>query len=360
MELEPEQIATIDLPFHGNHVITGPPGGGKTVTAVYRAWALATARRQVVLLTRSNLLHQYLGQMAPNLTESVRVVTWHRWIREFWRARFRCDPPFLDEEGWQYDWIEALRVCIVDRVRSDVHLVIDEGQNLPVDFFRLVRTLGMSVTVFADENQRIDDDQSTVSEICRALALRAEPILLRENLRNSREIAVLASIFRKDVLGELPLPERSGRIPTVGRVPSLEHLVAEMARYFSAHRERSIGIICRSTRMLLEIQGELGRLGLAEQTQAYVHDDRFRRTVDFSVRPIRIVTTASMKGLEFDSVFVPDVDAYTEDPTGVDVCLRLFVMCTRAREELHFAHRGPEEPPVLSRVPDSLLARRTA
>ncbi|KOG89809.1 hypothetical protein ADK38_12215 [Streptomyces varsoviensis] len=64
-----------------------------------------------------------------------------------------------------------------------------------------------------------------------------------------------------------------------------------------------------------------------------------------------------MKGLEFDSVFVPDLDAYTEDATSVQARLRLLVLCTRAREDLHFAHRGAREPDILSEVPDSLLTR---
>ncbi|UQA94075.1 DEAD/DEAH box helicase [Streptomyces halobius] len=357
LDLEFEQQAVIDLPFHGSHVITGAPGAGKTVTAVYRAWALATAGRDVALFTRSNLLHQYLAQLAPDLTEALSVTTYHRWIREFWRRRFRADPPQTDEDGWSYDWIEMQRNCILQSVGSTTHLVIDEGQNLPVGFYQLCRILGVGVTVCADENQRIGDDQSTVAEICRALAIRADPLVLRENRRNSREIAKLASKFREEAGGEMALPTRAGRTPTVLKVPSLEYLLTEVSRYFNAHPERSIGIICRSTHLLRDIQSRLTHLGLAKYTQAYAHDDQYRNAIDFSARPIRIVNAASMKGLEFDSVFVPDLDAYTEDATSVEARLRLLVLCTRAREDLHFAHRGPQEPAILSSIPESLLVR---
>ncbi|WP_406207386.1 AAA family ATPase [Streptomyces decoyicus] len=359
LDLETEQQALIDLPFHGRHVITGGPGAGKTVMAVYRAWALATAGRDVVLLTRSNLLHQYIAQMAPDLTKALSVTTYHRWLREFWRVRFQTRPPHLDEDGWIYHWIEMQRVCVLKQVTSKTHLVIDEGQNLPVAFYQLCRILGVGVTVFADEEQRIGDEQSTVSEICRALTMQADPLVLRENHRNSREIAMLASEFRKGLGDDILLPARGGRPPSVLRVPSLGNLLTGISHYFSAHPERSIGIICRSTRLLREIQSGLTQLGLAKHTQAYVHDDPYRNTIDFSTRPIRIVSAASMKGLEFDSVFVPDLDAYTEDPTGVEARLQFFVLCTRAREDLHFAHRGSQEPAILSRIPDSLLVRNT-
>ncbi|MFE2494891.1 AAA family ATPase [Streptomyces scopuliridis] len=359
LNLEIEQQTVIDLPFHGSHVITGAPGAGKTVMAVYRAWALATAGRDVALFTRSNLLHQYLAQMTPDLTEALHVTTYHRWIRGFWRERFQTDPPQTDEGGWSYDWIEMQRDCILQKVRSTAHLVVDEGQNLPVSFYQLCRVLGVGVTVFADENQRIGDDQSTVSEIRRELAVQADPLVLRENHRNSREIAMLASEFRKGAWDEAPLPARVGRTPTLLKVPSLDNLLTGVSQYFNAYPERSIGIICRSTHLLRDIQSKLTHLELAKHTQAYVHDDRYRDTVDFSTRRIRIVSTASMKGLEFDSVFVPDLDAYTEDPTSVDARLRFFVLCTRAREDLHFAHRGPQEPAILSSIPESLLVRHT-
>ncbi|MFJ6788813.1 AAA family ATPase [Streptomyces angustmyceticus] len=357
LDLGIEQQAVVDLPFHGSHVITGAPGAGKTVMALYRAWALATVGRPVALLTRSNLLHQYLAQMAPDLTEALSVTTYHRWVRDFWRRRFRTEPPRTDEEGWSYDWTEMQRDCILHRVGSTAHLVIDEGQMLPVAFYQLCRILGVGVTVCADENQRIDDDQSTVSEICRALAPQSDPLVLRENRRNSREIALLASAFHEGAGYGGDLPSRVGRAPTVLKVPSLEHLLTGVSHYYTAHPERSIGIICRSTQLLREIESGLTGLGLAKHTQAYVHDDRHRNAVDFSTRPIRLVSTASMKGLEFDSVFVPDLDVYTEDPTSAAARLRFFVLCTRAREDLHFAHLGPREPAIVSGIPEPLLMR---
>ncbi|MFE7411037.1 DEAD/DEAH box helicase [Streptomyces laurentii] len=327
------------------------------MAAVYRAWALATAGRNVVLFTRYNLLHQYLAQLSPDLTEAVHITTCERWIRDFWRARFQTDPPRAGHDTRSYDWFELQRDCILRNVTVTAHLVIDEGQNLPLGFYQLCRVLGVDVTVFADENQRIGDDQSTLSEIRRMIGAGAESLVLPENHRNSREIAMLAAEFRVEGREEIPLPARVGRTPVVMRITSLDHLATGVSHYFNAHRGWTIGIICRSTFLVRDIQSRLTGIGLAAQTQAYVHDDYHRHTVDFSTRPIKIVSTASMKGLEFDSVFVPDLDAYSEDPTSIDARLRFLVLCTRAREDLHLAHRTLQEPAILSAVPDSLLTR---
>ncbi|MEU1020710.1 AAA family ATPase [Streptomyces sp. NPDC005904] len=357
LDLENEQRKVVELPFHGSFVITGTPGTGKTLMAVYRAWALATAGRDVTLLTRFNLLHQYLAQRAPELTEALTVTTYHRWLRRFWWGCFQVEPPRTDEDGWSYDWIDMQRACILRKVRSRAHLVIDEGQNLPVAFYQLCSVLGLGVTVFADEYQRIGDGQSTVAEIGRALSTGDGPLALRGNHRNSREIAMLASVFSQDACEEIPSTTSTGRTPSILKVPSLQHLLTGVSQYFSANPERSIGIICRSTRLVRDVQSQLSALGLSKHTQAYVHDDQYRNTFDYSTRPIRIISTASMKGLEFDSVFVPDLDAYTEDPTSVAARLHFFVLCTRAREDLHFAHRGSQEPGIVADIPESLLSR---
>ncbi|MEV7868519.1 hypothetical protein AB0P17_21030 [Streptomyces sp. NPDC088124] len=359
LDLKIEQQATIDLPFHGNHVVTGSAGSGKTVLAIYRAWALTVTGRDVFLFTHSNPLHQYHAQVAPDLTEAVKVSTYHRWVRCFWNRHFETNPPSTDEEGFSYDWIEMQRHCIMRGFKSNAHLVIDEGQKLPVAFYQWCRIVGVDVTVYADENQRIDDDHSTLSEIRRALAVGTAPLALRENHRNTREIATLASEFRTDTGKESCSPTREGRTPTILRVPSLEYLLSGVNQYFIAHPQRSIGIVCRSKLVLREIQSSLTRLKLAKHTQAYASGDRYRDTIDFSTRSILVVNTASVKGLEFDSVFVPDLDAYTEDPTSVEARLRFFMLCTRAREDLYFAYRGPQEPPILSSVPDSLLFRHS-
>ncbi|MFZ3570311.1 AAA family ATPase [Streptomyces sp. BH097] len=358
LDLEPEQQAVIDSPFHGRHVVTGGPGAGKTVMAVLRAWSLATAGREVTLFARSNLLRQYLDQASPGLTESVTVTTFHRWVRGFWRERFQVDPPQTDEGGWNYDWLDMQRHCVLQRVTSTAHLVIDEGQNLPVAFYELCRVIGIGVTVFADEEQRIGEEQSSLSEIGHALSTHTDPFILRNNHRNSREIMMLASGFHDRAFTGGHTPAGSGSIPCALRMDSLEQLVTGITQYFHANPGRSIGIICRYSSLLRDIQSRLTLHSLSKYTQAYVHDDRHRMEMDFSAKPIRIVTTASMKGLEFDSVFVPDLDAYTEDPTSVDARLRFFVLCTRAREDLHFIYRGPREPAIVSSISESLLARR--
>lgn len=358
LELGSDQQSVLGLPFYGCHVVTGAPGTGKTVAAVYRAWALATSGRTVTLLTRSNVLYQYLGQMAPYLTEDFDVTTYRRWLKQFWNAQFATDPPKIDDDGWSFDWGKMQRECILQQVTTVADLVIDEGQQLPLAFYQLCHIIGVDVTVVADESELIGDDQSTISEIHRMLAAEEDPIVLRGNYRSTREIALLALEFCLNAPDGSFVPTRVGRRPRISSRTSLKRLALEVSECFERYPKRSIGIICRTARLQREIQTEFTYLKLSKYTQAYIYDDCYRNVIDFASPAISIINTSSMKGVEFDSVFVPDLDAYTEDPTSVDARLRLFVLCTRARHDLRFAHLGSREPAILSNIPESLLARQ--
>ncbi|WP_406283086.1 hypothetical protein [Streptomyces sp. NBC_00209] len=75
------------------------------------------------------------------------------------------------------------------------HLVVDEGQDLSPGFYRLVRIAAISVTVFADDCQRLTETNSTLNEITDALGRSTGRVEIARNHRNSREIASLAEYF---------------------------------------------------------------------------------------------------------------------------------------------------------------------
>lgn len=101
-DLTPPQRDCLDtLPLTGNHVVSGPPGSGKSLLAAHRAVHLALTGRPTLLLSRSNLLRQLLRDTLQGLTvpgAPVEAVTVHGWIQR----RFGHDAP-RTEDGW-FDW----------------------------------------------------------------------------------------------------------------------------------------------------------------------------------------------------------------------------------------------------------------
>ncbi|MFF9900332.1 AAA family ATPase [Streptomyces longispororuber] len=360
LELTPEQEAVVILPFDGRYLVTGPAGSGKSVTAAYRAWALATAGRRTVLVTRSNLLTRRTAHIAQRIADGVRVITFHRWLRDFWNDNFACDPPCDGDDEWDYDWDAMLGECLNSPPARRDALVVDEGQQLPQGFYRLSRLVTDRITVFADEYMGIDGAGTALETIGSTLKAVDGMHTLTTNLRSTREVAELADTF---CVGPATIPQspprRTGEQPVLLHCSRADGFLNQLSQFIAAHRDYSVGIVCRSTRLVRDIHRQLAERGHDDCVDSYISGDIHRSAVDFSSHRVHVIHAASMKGMEFDALFVPDLDAYAEDPTGAIARRRFYVLCTRARQVLYLVHHGRRVPDIVADVPGHLLERRS-
>jgi superfamily I DNA/RNA helicase len=361
LSLAPEQQELLSgLPFEGHHLVTGPPGSGKSVLAVQRAVMLALTGEPVTLLTRSNLLRQSLQPLATALgpDDGLEVSTVHGWLHAWHRARTGRPAPKADD-GW-FDWAALIQQAAAAQLTTQPFLVIDEGQDLPLDFFRLCRLIGARTTVFADECQRLTDTQSTLAEIGTVLT-GPNRHDLRVTHRTTRQVAALAARFH---VGRTPprVPDREGPVPSLCRYDSAQRVADHVVAYADSHRAHRVGVILRHTRHQMDLVGRLERRLPPSRLQAYVGESTgCYRTLDLSRSGVTVLNRASAKGLEFDAVFVPDthLDA-GDDPTGAGVRMLYYVLVTRARTHLFLGHTGETEPPLLAGIPATELARDQA
>lgn len=346
-DLTPAQRDCLDaLPLTGNHVVSGPPGSGKSLLAAHRAVHLALTGRPTVLLSRSNLLRQLLRDTLQGLTvpdAPVQASTVHSWILR----RFGRDAPGTGD-SW-FDW-----TALADRAAGDLdgdgsstpHLVVDEGQDLPPGFYLLARLAAESVTVFADECQRLTETNSTLAEITGTLGRSTGRVEITGNHRNTREIASLAEHFR--VGGALPdRPVRSGRLPVIRHYSGFTDVADDIAVLATRYPGDRIGVIVNSLRTASDLMRRLERAGLARKPQLYsstAPSGRYR-DLDLARPGIVLVHRASAKGLDFDTVVIPDTetDAAT-DRTAASLRMAYYVMITRARERLVLGWQGNRLP----------------
>jgi hypothetical protein len=233
--------------------------------------------------------------------------------------------------------------------RRIAHLVVDEAEDVSLfELSVLGRQLaGRSVTIAGDESQQTFSSYAGWPEALAALgAERAGTVRLETTYRCPRPIAEVAHA----VLGPIApaAPPRAGKdgapvarfdFPTEAHA----HLFLSGAIRDLLEREPRASVavvahapeVARSIHRLLEDLPE-ARLAL---------DGRF------SFRPgVDLTDVASVKGLEFDYVIVPDASAraYPDDP---DARRRLHVAVTRAAHQLWIAAPGTPSPLLAGLAP---------
>ncbi|MEV5170261.1 AAA family ATPase [Streptomyces flaveolus] len=346
-DLTPAQRDCLEaLPLAGNHVVSGPPGSGKSLLAAHRAVHLALTGRPTLLLSRSNLLRQLLRDTLQGLTvpgAPVEAATVHGWIQR----RFGRDAPRTGD-GW-FDWADLTRQAAATLGEDEAatpNLVVDEGQDLSPGFYRLARLAAASVTVFADECQRLTETNSTLSEIVEALGRSTGRVEISGNHRNTREIASLAEHFRTGG-NRTDVPFRSGTLPVVRHYSGIKELADDIATMAARQPRHRIGVIVNSLRTAADLMRRLERAKLAQEPQLYssaAASGRYR-DLDLARPGVVLVHRASAKGLDFDTVVIADAESDSgTDRTSATLRMAYYVMITRAREKVVVGWQGSRLP----------------
>ncbi len=354
-----------EVPLRGAILVTGPPGTGKTVIAMYRAKALALARTEsgtVTMITHSRVLADHSQTWDDPGFQAVKIQTYHRWAAGFWKSiggRGWAPKRPRASSSYDLDWSEITRQAHSNGRPPKVgSIVVDEGQDLPVEFYQHLSAylqLGWasSLSVFADENQRLQEQQnSSIIQIRDAIALTNVPVerQLTLNYRNTLPIARVAREFYVGLAtGQPELPiDRHGQKPEFLRMCTPEAMVGRIAIHAINDPSRSLLVICGTQHaasvLRARIDAELVRRG-HRRTVTWYKREHPEHGDPAKLRPgeqgvIAVVHTSSMKGLEADSVFVPGVELLDGCAAGSDIeCMKLYVMTSRARShlELHWS-----------------------
>lgn len=372
-ELTKEQDLVNDLPMTGRHLLIGGPGTGKSVVALLRASRLVRSNRKHTFLAYNRLLIHYCGSLS---SVPINARTWTAWFMNTWRQQLQQALPLRPaqkEGGWQdIDW-SAVSAILTETNSvappNSPYLVIDEGQDMPREFYWALSDLGYSnIFVSADFNQVLNPGKnSNRRDLIEALEKAPRKVVnvdtpkdrlfdpsavveLSYNHRNPGPIARLAAYICKN----LDNPQSS--CPVVRddmRDADLPVLFAydpkDPARDFNKvcdliliqadlNPRWLIGILCFTTRIRNDYKTALdarllvisGRLDHGDP-RIEVLDMGQQREPDFSQGGIVLLTAHSCKGLEFDLVVIADIDSYW---TSVANHQLFYVMVSRAQERL--------------------------
>ena len=334
-----EQLQVLEHPLDQSLFVAGPPGSGKTVLALQRAQMVAEDQESVPIVTYGRMLRRLLTLMKD--VDNVAPGTMHSFISRDYRQRTGEWPPAQQHDDFMYKWDDMLdHLRQVQSPPGGVRLVVDEGQDLPEGFFVYVsRLVSRTMTVFADDDQALGDLRTTLEQIKNAAGLD-DPVILKVNHRNAPEVASVAEHFHR---GRLPAAEVSRR-PT-GELPRLVHspnnaATADLVSNWCRTRGGSVGVIVDGNETGDNLSHALVARLPRVRIDIYTHQRGNEDEIDVLADGVTILNKKSVKGQEFDSVFVLELERFI--PFANDIERRaMYMMCARARDHLFLVH-GPE------------------
>lgn len=356
-ELSKEQDTVTNLPLTGRHLVVGPPGTGKTVVAIYRAELWRNAGWDSQFIVYNNTLNQYLDLTLRKRELGDQASTFHSWFWRWYRDTFGRLPPRLG--SYTFDWKAIL--MDVGRMASSLkkipNIIIDEGQDFPRELYTILSLIVENLTVFADENQRITESNSTIRDIQHALGIKNVHKLSR-NYRNTRQIAEFAAQFYAGMgSGIADLPERKGSLPYLLLNQNFQSQTTVIEQYARINRNKQIGVFLnrqdKQYAFYKSLQERLPDIPVQIYQSGRNHD-----RVDFDKNGIFVLCYPSTKGLEFDTVFHPELQEWRTDGNSDLQKMQFYVLASRARNELILMSRENYIPPLMLHVPEKLYTIR--
>lgn len=264
------------------------------------------------------------------------------------------DPP--RQTQWQFDWLEMRDLYLEkdpDNLIDWGHLIIDEAQDFEPGLFSFLRLSAKQLehgglTILADENQRLEESRhSSLDDIRTALKLKNKPdreFSLTKNFRSTSQIAKVASHFYVGLPTGVPkLPDRQGNIPQLVRMGNTEQQIQYICRSLRNRAALEVGVIVDNDIDRSLFVDEIERQLPNYTVQSYSgKNPRSSENLLFDKQGVvTVLHRKSCKGLEFDSVFIPQLQSFAVDDADlITFKMNLYVMCSRAREELVFLCNG--------------------
>lgn len=372
-EITKEQEDVRALPKSGQHLVIGGPGTGKSVVALLRAHRHHRNKDHYVFLVYNQLLHHASQHL---FGEKLNSCTWDTWFRNTIRTMFGPAALALlapsgnnTYRGIDWEQIERTIVTATTEVSPDdlPYLIIDEGQDMPPAFYRALTQMGfVNFFVVADQNQNINVGlNSSREDIETVLSIPCEDVIeLQANFRNAYPVARLAqSFYTGDPASpppELPSTQRSVRGPVLvtygdDRNFSFVRIIDAILKAADRDPSKLLGVITpdnavreRYFNALLTADVQLDKA--RPNVQTYYSGSNAQ--LCFDEGGIMVINAKSCKGLEFDMVFLADIDGYKYWPTIEDANKRLFyVMVARARDRVILLRDGSKPCPVAVILP---------
>jgi superfamily I DNA/RNA helicase len=329
-QLDKHQVELIeDLPLHGNHLVLGPPGSGKTNILLRRAQFVRLQQMpNIMVLTYTRALTEFLKTGCADaegreIFPRSLISTMESWIRRLYTLHDTELPPDQDNQSLRKAALAAGALKFAQRNRIPTYdcLFVDEAQDLMTEEIALLESFSSNLFFVGDDRQKIYSYKGGLDAI---RALKAKPMehTLPFHYRLVEEICQMADRIQTTHNGKSLASTchydgpRPGRIQAHGPLTKAEQMNSAVLRLrdqirvyadFIQQGDR-IGVIVPRTadRELVMSYFERdsamsGKSQIIRARSGEASDRNYNPTFDPN-RPISIMTVQACKGLEFRAV----------------------------------------------------------
>ncbi len=304
------------------------------------------------IVSRGRVLSDYVASILPFGGQRNECTTYFRYTSDLWQSVLRRPPEMLDE--FTVDLWEFRRQVVRLAVQWNGHLIVLLGQQLPVEFYELIRLLNISITVYVDANAEVQQNGSTAREVMHTMGVD-EPTVLLESATTTTVQDFLDDLSDNPDGHACRRPAREGPRPRLCHHTSTASEAEFVRRYAAQYPQRRIGLVVPTTDLVIEFRKCLADSAMS--VRSYVSGERGER-LEVRRAGVKILTWQSAGGLEFDTVVVAGLHyGLMGGQPGLSSMLQM--LAAAARRDLVLSYSGDGVPTFLATLPQYALDVQT-
>ena len=345
-DLDDDQRQVISLELGESHLITGPPGSGKTNLLLLRAKFLTLAQQsniQIVLFTRA--LREFIAAGAQRYAfRPDQVKTSHQFWSNLLFEYGQSRPSETRFEDQRRALVEAASRLVRERQLRNIYdaVLLDEAHDFWPEEVELFAKLGKTLFAVADSRQKIYTGEAPFTVLN---TITDGQIALKFHYRNGTQICRLADAVGRDgdqytkILpasnyDERLLPSTMSEHRCASLDEQIDRMISKLPDQLNAYPDEQIGVISPDRKVIARVWDELVQRGFSDV--ASVQQDLETLSFDPETR-ICVSTLHAAKGLEFRALHVLSCDGFRRRPFPRAL---VFTAVTRAKTSLDLYYSG--------------------
>lgn len=322
-DLDNDQLKVLQATLDKSCIITGCAGSGKSILALLKAQRIQNERSdnyQIIVYTKALCSYMNSGRNELGLTG-----------------------PFY----YQWKW---------NKSEAD-YTIVDEIQDFTKEEIQdFINATGKNFFFFGDSAQSVYKNYKDTMEVKNIVSLfpTNERPRYFELYRNYR-LPVQVAKFVQHIGNNLPPFDENiyqknggrGSIPRVLKYGNQQEQIEAIKRIIG-DRLTNVAILLPDNSMVKHISDELNKLNIN-------HEVKYREmyTLNFNTQNPKVMTYHSAKGLQFETVFIPILEYFSEQNIGRNA---LYVAMTRTYKQLYLMYSG-NLPDILKSIPENLYTK---